>query len=325
MQTAALVTTKLRARRALRAPLRAVRPASCILTYHRVGTPPADPWHIAVPPETFEQQLRFIASRYAVTTVAELTASLAAGEVARDAVVVTFDDGYADNLTDAAPIAASLGVPIHVFVTAAPVVGGDRFWWDEVAASVLVPRPDLPSTLELDGDRLPLDTEANRLTSYRALRRRLKRAPANVRDDLLARVRAARPPADVDFGRPLTPTEVGELARAPGVTIGAHTMSHACLAELSPDAQEAELGESRRVLEDLSGQRVDTVAYPYGTARDVSPETPDAARRAGFVAAFSTVARPVTGRSARYFLPRLTVHDSPPDVFRRELAALLGR
>ena len=46
-------------------------------------------------------------------------------------MAISFDDGYADNLTAAVPIAARLGIHLTVFVTVQPVLDGRPFPWDE--------------------------------------------------------------------------------------------------------------------------------------------------------------------------------------------------
>jgi peptidoglycan/xylan/chitin deacetylase (PgdA/CDA1 family) len=57
--------------------------------------------------------------------------------------------------------------------------------------------------------------------------------------------------------------ELEEVARF-GVRLGAHTVTHPRLNALSEREAEREIRESRQALEDRTGRRVDTFAYPYG-------------------------------------------------------------
>ena len=51
--------------------------------------------------------------------------------------MVTFDDGYADNLWNAKPLLERYDVPAAVFVTTG-YAGQDReFWWDELETLLL--------------------------------------------------------------------------------------------------------------------------------------------------------------------------------------------
>lgn len=73
--------------------------------------------------------------------------------------------------------------------------------------------------------------------------------------------------------------------RGQGVEIGSHTHAHPDLTTLDRDAAVAELRRGKRELEELLGEPVDTLAYPFGRA---DAGTRDAARAAGFVAACRT-------------------------------------
>ena len=63
------------------------------------------------------------------------------------------------------------------------------------------------------------------------------------------------------------------------VEIGAHTMSHAVLPKLSATQQAEEIGNSKRVLEEVLGEAIESFAYPYGV---YNPGVRDAVAAAGF-------------------------------------------
>jgi peptidoglycan/xylan/chitin deacetylase (PgdA/CDA1 family) len=62
----------------------------------------------------------------------------------------------------------------------------------------------------------------------------------------------------------LTPEELRDLSKHPLVTIGAHGLWHRHFTRLKVNQARFELLESRRVLADLTGRRVDLMAWPYG-------------------------------------------------------------
>ena len=84
--------------------------------------------------------------------------------------------------------------------------------------------------------------------------------------------------------RVMTADEVRTL-RSHGVEIGAHTHSHPDLTTLDHDAALDELRRGKAGLEELLGEPVDTLAYPFGRA---DAATREATRAAGFVAACRT-------------------------------------
>lgn len=75
-----------------------------ILMYHRITTVPGD--RNALPPEKFEEQLQYLSSQgYHSVSIEQLEAHLLCDkELPSKPIVLTFDDGYQDNLTTALPL-----------------------------------------------------------------------------------------------------------------------------------------------------------------------------------------------------------------------------
>ena len=89
---------------------------------------------------------------------------------------------------------------------------------------------------------------------------------------------------DAPQTRVMTAAEVRAL-RSRGVEIGAHTHGHVDLTSLDGDAALEELRRGKRELEELLGEPVETLAYPFGRA---DADTREAAHAAGFTAACRT-------------------------------------
>ena len=101
----------------LTAPAERARAGLRVLMYHRITTLPQYD-QLVVPPERFAQQLAVLTRRRRVVSLADGLRALRAGALREPLVAVTFDDGYLDNLEEAAPILQRHGVPATVFVTA---------------------------------------------------------------------------------------------------------------------------------------------------------------------------------------------------------------
>ncbi|HWN44815.1 MAG TPA: polysaccharide deacetylase family protein [Thermoanaerobaculia bacterium] len=264
-------------------------PRAMVLVYHRVSETQDDPYGQAVRPETFARHLEILAREHPIVPLRDLVER----RYKDGAVAITFDDGYADNLSEALPIAAK--VPVTVFVTVEPVLDGGKFWWDEIAGI----EPGLRGKLHS----------------------RLKGLPGRERRGRIATL--ARKD-DADRGRPLTLDELRDLASRPGVEIGAHTLSHPSLALLPAVEQERELAVAKARLGEMLGRPVTLLAYPFGKPGDVSDETEGLARRAGYRAAFTTVPRRLVPSSPLFALPRLTVHEWPAETLKKRLGECLG-
>jgi peptidoglycan/xylan/chitin deacetylase (PgdA/CDA1 family) len=113
---------------------------------------------------------------------------------------------------------------------------------------------------------------------------------------------------------------VAQLGKSGLVAIGAHTVTHPVLSRQSRPTQRAEIGESKRALEELVGLPVLSFAYPFGTYADVGSFAPTAAREAGFQTACINDPAPVTAAADLLMLPRFVVRDWPDAEFAGRLA-----
>jgi peptidoglycan/xylan/chitin deacetylase (PgdA/CDA1 family) len=93
-----------------------LRPSIRILMYHRVSPLPEHD-QLTVTPERFEEQMSYLAGNWRVIGLAQAVTELANSARIEPAVVVTFDDGYRDNLTQALPVLRKYRVPATIFVT----------------------------------------------------------------------------------------------------------------------------------------------------------------------------------------------------------------
>jgi peptidoglycan/xylan/chitin deacetylase (PgdA/CDA1 family) len=305
-------------------------PAALILLYHRVADAEADPFRLCVSPELFEQQLRLVCANWPVVPLEEVVDGVvAAVPSGPPVIVVTFDDGYADNLEVAQPIASALEVPVTIFVTGGPIVTGERFWWDELVTLLWQPADGARTvTVKIAGRvrSFPLFTEAQKVEACAELHRRLRPLEKGERRAVLDGIaaQAAEHPLRGE-GRPLTIAELEQLGARAGVTVGAHTMQHRALSSLSAAERLAELRESRRFVQNTIGREVEFFSYPFGRARDVGSDSQQAVAEAGYRAACTTVQEPVRIGQSHYALPRLTIYDEPPETLLRRARKLLAR
>lgn len=92
------------------------RPGIRILMYHRVDSLPEYD-QLTVSPAIFRQQMEILAKRYRVIPLSQALTELASGKITRNTVVITFDDGYHDNVVHALPVLKELSLPATVFIT----------------------------------------------------------------------------------------------------------------------------------------------------------------------------------------------------------------
>ena len=299
-----------------------------VLIYHRVTPLEPDPFSMAMLPEQFDEQLRVIRSGYQPLTLAELAAALRRRRVPRRGVVVTFDDGYADNLDVASPLLAAHGIPATIFVATAYVDGRREFWWDELER-LLRHAADTGAevTLEICGQRLVYHrlTEQSLRTALMELQFRMRSSTAPQIANILRQLRASvGQQADGktrDSHRPLRIDELRRLSADGLIEVGAHTRWHASLARASRGEQLDELGGSKGDLEDWLDARVTSVSFPFGRrARDYTRRTVRIAREVGFEAAAVRSSARATALSSPMEMPRVVAPAIDGGEFERWLA-----
>ena len=244
-----------------------------ILGYHRVDDGP-DPYGLAVSPERFAEHLAVLARMARPLRLNELPELLAVGRVPKRTVSITFDDGYADVLHVARPLLAQSGIPATVFVTSGAL--GRELWWDRLdrvarAAAASGRRFALPI-----GDSVfvwPVrDGRSSDSTLGQELRQalypRLRALDHTAREavlDRLAQVTEGTTESDpIGLRRVVNPEELRQLADDSLVEIGAHTVTHPPLSQLSREGQREEIAGSRRDLEAALQRPITGFSYPFG-------------------------------------------------------------
>ncbi len=319
-----------------------LRSRGLVLMYHSVGTAEVDPWDLYVTRKRFAEQMEVLARSAVPLALPEFARLQREGRLPRRAVAVTLDDGYVNNLHEAAPILEQTGVDATVFVTTCQLESGREFWWDELAQLILGP--------DVLPDRIIVGPEAERPThmivgeakEYSGADRAID---AQFRDTL-GNARSARMglylrtwavfqamthterQRDLDrlfaelgvdcrariAHRSMTTDEV--VAIGDRVTIGAHTLTHPLLHRMSLAEADHEMRESKRRLESLLDREVLMFSYPFGV-RDRT--VVNAAIDIGFDSACAGYPETVCSSTDPFQLPRVQVGDWTGEEFERQI------
>jgi len=267
-----------------------------VLILHRV-LPKSDP---LFPDEMhatrFHEVCGWLKSWLNILPLDEAVAAMRTGKLPARAACITFDDGYADNYRVALPILQQHGLSATFFIATGFLDGG-RMWNDTIIETVrrcrdlpfiafqpLAARPERPWREARQS--MPPTIEARR-AAITTLINQLKYRPSSERISIteeLAKTAKVQLPTNLM----MTSAQVKAMRHA-GMQIGAHTVSHPILARLTDEQAWQEIGDSKRFLEDLLGERVGLFAYPNGKpGEDYAPQSVVIVRSLGFDAAVIT-------------------------------------
>ena len=294
-----------------------------VLIYHRV-TPTPDPLLPYEPDAaTFERTMAWVRKVFNVLPLARAASDLSAGRLPPRALVITFDDGYANNATVAAPILRRLGLDATFFLATGYLDGGCMF--NDVVVEVV--RGYSESVLDLGMLGLgahPVGSVAERQAAINALLQAVKYLDDDRRSEMAQRI-ADHARTQVPNDLMMTSAQAVGLRRS-GFTLGAHTVSHPILAKADPDRARREIVESRARVAELADEPITLFAYPNGRPDvDYNGATARLVRELGFSAAVSTSMGVATARSDPFQIPRFTPWDSRPLRFAAQLLSNMSR
>lgn len=288
-----------------------------ILIYHRVVSEP-DPLMLdQLCAREFDWQLAALRRWFTVMPLREGAERLRAGTLPVRAACVTFDDGYADNVTVALPILRRHGVHATFFVATGFLDGG-RMWNDSVIETLRSAQGEVLDGRSIGLETLSISTIGSRRSAIDKALAALKYLPQEERQRRVDEFSAQAP-------RPLPPdlmmsTEQVRQLRASGMEIGAHTVTHPILARLDPERAAGEIRDSKRRLEEITEKPVSLFAYPNGKpGRDYRQEHVALVRKLGFETAVSTAWGVAHPASDTFQLPRFTPWDKTPGKFALRL------
>jgi peptidoglycan/xylan/chitin deacetylase (PgdA/CDA1 family) len=253
-----------------------------VLAYHGVAKRPAY-IEMFCTPELFDAQMAEAKRFGRPGTLADAVEFIRNGRRTRnDSFIVTFDDGYQDNLQQAWPIARKHGVPLHVFLTTGCIgTGHSTFIYALMRAIDETHEPSI-NLDEFGLGNLPLGTHEERDLAVRRIDGFAKPHSWGRRREILARVLQH---LNVDRGMARSGMLDWDQARqlvAEGVDVGAHTRTHPALETLNTAELDIEIGGSKTDIEQQTSRPVRFFAYPYGGRANVTHAAMRAVEQAGF-------------------------------------------
>jgi peptidoglycan/xylan/chitin deacetylase (PgdA/CDA1 family) len=240
-----------------------------MVVYHSINEYREDRIRIPniVTPTAFEAQIQSMASTACFITLQQYLDHRREGRpLSKKSIIITFDDGYKDNLTIASPILQKYGVPATFFISTGYIGTDEMKWEDQLscmirrteAAAISVSLPSGNASFDISNDKekfkviealvgaLSHLSQAERLTILDELRGQFKLSCAD------------------HAGVMMTWDDVQRIANTPGYSVGSHTVTHPHLTRIPLSEALIEVTSSKEQLESEIKQPITSLSYPYG-------------------------------------------------------------
>jgi len=224
--------------------------------------------HIAL--DTFVNIVKLLSSSGHAVSMDELYAHVSGSQTCpKRSFHITFDDGFWNNLSVAAPILQDFSVPATFYVTSDFVEFGSRSWIDRIEAAVAsTPLKQISCPQPVEGS-YPLATAVDRIHFLQQVRAKVKASretdPDAFADMLVDGLIGSK---ELDFVEPLDRKlswkEVRQLDSHHLFCVGGHGQTHRILGYLPHEEMEEEVSHCISSLRSMGGVAAEHFSYPEG-------------------------------------------------------------
>jgi peptidoglycan/xylan/chitin deacetylase (PgdA/CDA1 family) len=297
----------------MRAAMKFKPRSAVILTYHSIRPEleqDAD-WvgpGITHARQVFSRQMELIATRFNPVTLDDVLLFLKGeNKLPEYPVVVTFDDGFLDNVEVAAPVLNQYGIRAAFYLTVGLIGSREAPWYSRLRHAVLTTKHNSWKS-SLHGREWDLRSPAERDTALLAAYDACAPLVKEVQREAVTTIqRELDVPSELPQRRMMMNWEEAKSLRRAGHVVGSHTVTHPNVAYIKEaDDLRSELGESKSMIEEQLREAVEHFSYPHpALTPQWNEKTLAATREAGYVSAVTMTKGPVRRGSNPLALRRI--------------------
>ncbi|WP_019878764.1 polysaccharide deacetylase family protein [Succinispira mobilis] len=289
-----------------------------VLLYHRVNNLNSDIHQLAVTPEKFYLQMKFLKDNYTIVNFEDV------GKIRnKRCVAITFDDGYMDNYLNALPILEELKIPATIFISTDMIANRQIFWWDKLE-SIIMGSEIYGECIEIEVEdlvfRKKICDRNDLIVIHNKIHPVLKKLEKNRREVYLSNLQKLFKTSEIEVDAlGMTKEQLISLSKSKYITIGAHTITHTALSSQNYKTQMQEISGSKSYLEEVLSKEIKVFSYPFGGNNDYNKDTIRILTDLGF----TNVASNFRGQVHRWTdckqIPRYVVRDWDLQKFREAM------
>ena len=272
-----------------------------ILTYHSVIDYPLefDIW-THMPLRIFEEHMEYLSHKAHVISLHKLASGLKSGNLPKNSVAITFDDGFANNFTHAYPLLCRYELPATIFLSTGFIGRNRLFWPERIAYQVMKTQKRNVHILD---QNFSIKNSSERRYACNALRDLIKTLSGT---ELERELTIIEDTLEVDYDYndplfqewlPLSWNQIRQMSSGGLIDFGGHTVDHTILSSLHPDKASTQISLCRKMLDENLLSQTKMWAYPNGTSADFNDSHKVMLKNHGFSFIFTTMGEYLSANS----------------------------
>ena len=292
-----------------------------ILIYHRVTELDFDPQLLAVKPDNFYNQIKYLKENYNLVSVEEFSELInSKKEFPKGTILLTFDDGYYDNLQEAVPVLESLSAQSLFYLSTGLLNTNEETWWDQLERIFYSNKLSKTLSISIKNIQYNFDSSGKEKIddTYNKVHRLIKYLKVDERKEIIDKLfdwSKVEKSGRISH-RFLSFDEVKKMSELKSAVIGAHTHSHTPLSILLYEEQKNDIEKSKEILENITGKEIKHFSYPFGAKKDYNADSLKISSELNFDFVCANYYLQVHRWSDKYSLPRVLVRDWEIDYFK---------
>jgi len=247
---------------------------------------------------------------YEFISLDELQQLLSGNKNTRKKLVITMDDGYVDNFTQAYPIFKKLQIPFTVYITTSFPEQNAILWW-----YVLEDLLHAHSHIELsDGSHYTYSNADEKNKTFLKIRKKILNLDQT---DLLNNLNQLFSKYKVDWNEKtqelaMSWEQIKLLSQSSLTTIGGHTKNHYAFNKISHELILQEITDANALIHQQTGKIVEHFAFPFGSIHEVEQKQIELVKTFDFKTAVTTRRGNIFKQHKDYLycLPRVMLTES---------------
>ena len=269
-----------------------------ILMYHQVKK------------NEFEKQMKYLKTNYNIISLNDLVERINKKiDFQMNTVVITFDDGYLNNYTEALPILSKYNITATLFITTSLIDGKELAWWDKIKC--LIENAEV-SSFSFKFDNLILNfnlkTSKDKNDAADLLHKVLAKYNYKMRikaiKNLTVILKSSFSDEYLDKFSFMNWEQIKEFSNCNN-EIGSHTITHPFLSNISKEEIKKEVNKSKFCLEKKLRLKIKSFCYPSG---NFDNDVKEMVKKSGYQCACSIKLGFINQKSDVYELKRVGIN-----------------